>query len=370
MGRRSANPRSPVAEREKSAVRKLEGDLEQLRSLWAAVLGHESFALTDSFFNLGGDSFKAFRLLSLMEETFGVSVSPHHFIDNPTLSQLASLLACGLPGFNPSVPEIVAFRTRGSGSPLFLVHPGVGSAESYRRMVELMDLDRPVFGINAPAFSELGGVSGIREIAALYRDAASTMIPSGGKAVFGGYCVGGLIAYEMACQDADRSGQNLPVLMIDVPADSQRGTILQGALDIVRNLPAWLRHDVFHSTPYALMRRGLLRSIRILAPWTSTAITGSGIIHAKLSARQEHTTLTLVAAMRIYAPRSYSGRVALLRAATPSLFAPRDPAMGWGRYATDLRLGVLPGTHDSWLKENNIAAAASLIRSHLAWLEP
>ena len=54
----------------------------------------------------------------------------------------------------------------------------------------------------------------------------------------------------------------------------------------------------------------------------------------------------------------------LLRTMAPSIFAPRDPSMGWGTLAADLRLDRLPGAHGTWLQGSNLSASAIILRRH------
>ncbi|MCG8424976.1 MAG: amino acid adenylation domain-containing protein [Proteobacteria bacterium] len=65
----------------------------QLAALFGAVLGVRGVAITDNFFQLGGQSIRAIQLLNRIRETMDVVVEPAQFLDNPTVAQLSDLIA-------------------------------------------------------------------------------------------------------------------------------------------------------------------------------------------------------------------------------------------------------------------------------------
>jgi len=60
--------------------------------VWCEVLGVEEARPEDDFLMLGGHSIKALRLLSRLEQEFGVTVELSDFFAAPTLSRLVALL--------------------------------------------------------------------------------------------------------------------------------------------------------------------------------------------------------------------------------------------------------------------------------------
>lgn len=62
---------------------------ELLSSIWKQLLGHDSFGLDDSFFDVGGHSLIANRLCLAIEERFGVQLPVIDIFDCPTLKELS-----------------------------------------------------------------------------------------------------------------------------------------------------------------------------------------------------------------------------------------------------------------------------------------
>ena len=68
-------------------------DLErELHVIWAEVLGHSDFGITDNFFAIGGHSLAAARLVSRIEQAIGCAPTLAALFQNPSIAGLASLI--------------------------------------------------------------------------------------------------------------------------------------------------------------------------------------------------------------------------------------------------------------------------------------
>jgi amino acid adenylation domain-containing protein len=91
---RAALP-EPAASRPEVASRYLapRTPLEQtLTAIWEELLGLERLGVSDNFFELGGHSLLAMRLLSRVNETFGVDLSLRQVFDRPTVADLTAAI--------------------------------------------------------------------------------------------------------------------------------------------------------------------------------------------------------------------------------------------------------------------------------------
>ncbi|MEV7020607.1 phosphopantetheine-binding protein [Kitasatospora sp. NPDC093558] len=66
---------------------------KEITALWAEALGLDSVAVDDDFFDLGGSSITAIRLLPEIAERFGVEPSIGVIFDHPTAREMAVALA-------------------------------------------------------------------------------------------------------------------------------------------------------------------------------------------------------------------------------------------------------------------------------------
>ncbi|HSF39107.1 MAG TPA: non-ribosomal peptide synthase/polyketide synthase [Thermoanaerobaculia bacterium] len=88
---------------------------EVLAGLWASVLGAERVGIRDNFFDLGGHSLVATRLVARVRQVFGVEVPLRALFEGPTVEELARRVAAGEKG---SAPPIVPVPRDGTPFPL------------------------------------------------------------------------------------------------------------------------------------------------------------------------------------------------------------------------------------------------------------
>lgn len=188
------NPLITASDQERRAP---QGSVEEtLAGIWSQVLKVDNLSANDNFFDLGGQSFEAVRIIGLIREVFGLALSIGDIWQHQELESLAKIIANreGDKAFDP----LVTIDTRGLGNPCFMVHPAGGNVLCYSEFGQR--LSRPVFAFQSP------GVDGqqlppesIAEFASAYVERINQVQPLG-NILLGGWSSGGLIAYEMASQ--------------------------------------------------------------------------------------------------------------------------------------------------------------------------
>ncbi|WP_194924844.1 type I polyketide synthase [Catenulispora pinisilvae] len=168
-------------------------DLEQL---WCASLGVASVNETDDFFAIGGESLMAVHLISKVSQATGAAITAADFLRQPTFGRLAELVgaASGAERAAGSV-GLVALREGASDRPVFLIADGMGSASSYLELADLVDVDRPVLGLEPS-----GGrytTARVERMAEQYLDAVRGAQKQG-PYTLAGWSYGAVIAHEMA----------------------------------------------------------------------------------------------------------------------------------------------------------------------------
>jgi amino acid adenylation domain-containing protein len=203
-----------------------------LAEILGDLLGQPTIGVHDDFFDIGGTSLTAMRLVVMLEQRYGVSVPLSTFVTAPTVAGLAELLRAGGAGF--AFDPLVPIRAGGAGRPLFLVHPLGGNVLCYVGLAGRLPADRPVYGLQA-AGCDAGSepLRTVPELAASYLAAIRRVQPQGPYLV-AGWSFGGTIAYEMARQlrAADPDGVERLILIDpvvrrpDVPAQVAEDTLL------------------------------------------------------------------------------------------------------------------------------------------------
>jgi amino acid adenylation domain-containing protein len=165
-----------------------------LVGIWEEILGVHGLGVRESFFDAGGHSLLAVRLVGKIEQRLGRSLPLPSLLSHPTIEGQAALLRREETGGgrSPLVP-----LQAGEGNPLFLVHPVGGNLLCYLSLIRRL-APRPVAGFQAPGLEEEGASPDtIEELAACYLRELRAMQPRGPYHL-AGWSLGGLIALEMA----------------------------------------------------------------------------------------------------------------------------------------------------------------------------
>lgn len=185
----------------------------RLFNLWANVLGHQAFGVGDNFFDLGASSFQAVQLISRMRQTFERELPVATLFTAPTIEQLAKLLSDGAP--LPAWSSLVPIKPSGRKTPLFLVHHGGGGLFGYGDVARHLDSERPLYGLQEPGIENGQDLpTSVEQIASLYVREMQSVQPHGPYHV-GGFCFGGVVAFEIA-QQLRRVGETVAsVVLLD-----------------------------------------------------------------------------------------------------------------------------------------------------------
>lgn len=165
---------------------------KKLASIWSKHLNTGNIGVNDNFFDLGGDSLLALRLISKIKNETGLDISLSALFDNPTIENITKCQSSDFKSYKNNL--IIPVQPAGNKAPLFLVM-GTANIRPY-----LSD-DQPIFKFQSnydnAAFKPT--TNSVEEIAAEYIAALKVLFPKG-PYIFFGYSFGGLIATEMAHQ--------------------------------------------------------------------------------------------------------------------------------------------------------------------------
>ncbi|KAA0021323.1 non-ribosomal peptide synthetase [Antrihabitans cavernicola] len=186
---------------------------------FAEVLALDTVSAEDSFFELGGNSLLATRVVAILRDEHDLDVPMQALFTDPTPAGMAHRI--GITGgsaaaaIEASLETVLPVRPQGTLAPLFCVHPAIGLSWCYTGLLSHIESDRPVYGLQSPMLSgEDEPFDSIEEVAERYISEIKSIRPEGPYHLLG-WSLGGLIAHEMAVQ-LKRNGDDVALLtMLD-----------------------------------------------------------------------------------------------------------------------------------------------------------
>jgi thioesterase domain-containing protein/aryl carrier-like protein len=328
----------------------------------------------DNFFDLGGHSILAVRLMSRIHQQFGQDLALAMLFQNPTIAELAGVLR--QQTFLESRSALVKIQPGGSKPPFFCVHAAGGNVFCYTNLARHLGPDQPFYGLQTPDLTGSGEYfSKVEDMAAHYIAAIQT-VQQQGPYLLGGWSLGGVVAFEMA-QQLQRQGHEVVLLAI---IDSQLSLINPHApvekLDVSDTTLAkaiveglhqlQVGEDLYRRPPeeqlnYALEQVKIANGVPV----------DTDLRQFRRLARMRKTNLY---AARTYTPQVYPHRLALFRARESVKIAgdsalPKDILTqsgvtgGWEKLAAGgLEVHLIPGKHVDMVDEPNVQALALSLR--------
>jgi thioesterase domain-containing protein len=206
----------------------------------------------ESFFDLGGDSLLAMRVVAAVQESLDASISVRHLFDAPTVRSLSLRLDTQAPSV-----EVVPVETlkRGTGNPVFCIHTAGGLAWSYRGLGSYLAC--PIIGIQQVPQSDGSKTGSIRGMAKNYADTLQVVHPLGPYNLLG-WSFGGLVAHELATELLRRGCIVRRLIVLDTPAN------IDSVVTVRDGDEAWCASDILQR---------ILRTNRIDVPERSGLLT-------------------------------------------------------------------------------------------------
>ena len=182
---------------------------EILAGIYAQVLGLERVGVDDSFFDLGGDSLSAMRVIAAINTALDTHLAVRTLFYAPSVRSLSEQL-----GRHDSAVEVVPVEVlkEGTGVPLCCVHDGFGLSWSYRALGNYLDC--PIIGINQIPQNGEAEPGSIRSMAASYADRLQAVYPDGPYKLLG-WSLGGVVAHELAIELRRRGCEVRNLVLLD-----------------------------------------------------------------------------------------------------------------------------------------------------------
>ncbi|HXW57677.1 MAG TPA: condensation domain-containing protein [Candidatus Cybelea sp.] len=329
--------------------------------IWESVLGRGKIGIYDDFFDLGGHSLRAVRLLKQVEERLGSELPLASLLDASTIERQAKLVRRER-GEPPS--ESVPVRMGQGTIPLFYL----GGYPTFRRLTKRLSAGREFhsLGMGDSIVRELQDPKTLPSIAQHFVRLIRVRQPHG-PYMFAGWCSHGLLALEIAQQLRAEGEKTALIVMIETPHPvakmaypkwKRRIAALQLKLSLARFEFAYLGAvKGSEAVEYVRSRiKGKLKSIAY----------SIGIGGRQTPARRRMSPIDILyQAADAYHPEPYPWSVLLMRGVRKSFGFGQDPRLGWGSVLEGLTVAQVPGDHFS-IMGAGAEALSDEIRRHMA----
>jgi thioesterase domain-containing protein/acyl carrier protein len=323
-------------------------DERRLTAIWSKVLQREEVGLDENFFEMGGDSALAATLLQRVSAEFGRRIALAELFEAPTIRQQAEMAQHSAREIPALPPGVLALQPHGTRNSIFWVH--YLSVD----LAKVIGDDQPFLyvAVTAEDFPALGESPSLKTIAACLLQKILTAQPAGPYTV-GGFCLGGILAFEIAAQLRAAGHEVALLVLLDPPnpaylesCDSLTSKLRYVRYAVSRGARLGLRVSLLYLREHLLKWFG--RNLRIRTSRT------------EMSVAQE---MIEAAALR-HQPERYDGKVLLL------LASERPPHVnflpGWQAVVPhELYTQYLDGHHRDLLKGENLRHVAKAIVSHI-----
>ena len=215
---------------------------EMLANLWAETLGLTLVGIYDNFFEIGGDSISATRILNHIQKNLAIEVPLGVLFKASTIADLSEHLSQS-DDWDPMISTL-PIKSSGTDAPLFCIHPALGLSWGYAGLLRHLPKTTPLYGLQAKGLRHAVRLpNSVEEMAAEYLQQIKQVQPEGPYRLLG-WSFGGLVAHSIAEQlQAEGESVSFLCMMDSYPykLDYQQP---KNEADIVRAALLFLGYDI------------------------------------------------------------------------------------------------------------------------------
>ncbi|MFN6461921.1 MAG: non-ribosomal peptide synthetase [Nostoc sp. DedVER02] len=359
-----------------------------LAKIWAEVLNVENIGIHDNFFDLGGNSLLAVRLLDQINKEFERDLPLSNLFLNQTIESLAIALSSKIDYLTCS--PLVPIQPNGSNPPFFCVHPIFGVVFPYYELAHQLGNNQPFYGLQPIGLDGETPLNRIEDMASHYIEALRSVQPKGPYFI-GGWSFGGWVAFEMA-QQLQNSGEEVALVAVldtvapiksNLPSLSNTFKFIFTTvvpymwpffLDYLRLITAPSKNRDNSLTSGLTNFKKLMRSLKtnLFSQFIQKEDVTADLIseESKLRLLSESAIVPMLRvfyansqAVLNYVPQVYPKRINLFRTKVQLNVAEEESSMGWDRLAVGgTEIHHIPGNHLTMLRKPHIQVLAAELR--------
>ena len=337
----------------------------ELTKIWENVFENYPIGIFDNFYELGGQSLLAVRLLSKINQAFEKNLPLSMLFEFPTIERMGSFLR-NQEVYLPASP-LVPVKPHGKKYPFFFIHPSGGNVFCYMDLAKSLDDQQPLYCLQAVGLNgEREPFRTIEEMASYYIKEIQLIQPNGPYSL-GGWSMGGVIAFEMA-QQLKLQGQDVTLLaIIDIEAKISKRLAGINQFSLFEMFIDELGLS-FPSSNYKFSTKVTEKENEFLQlAFDEARKTGTMPAGLKID---EFTNLFKVYKANIYAlqsykPCKYSGSVILFKSLQGDQQGNEDLSLGWRELVSEgIKLFTVPGDHYSIIRSPNVDMIAKYLNNY------
>jgi aspartate racemase len=341
-----------------------------LTEIWTRALHLERVGVFDNFFDVGGNSLTATRVMSRVCSMLNVELPLRALFESPTIADFAQVVEKTAEGESFVWPTVMKIQPLGTRRPIFFVAAPDINALGYIRLADHLGDDQPLYGLQSQKYQKIKtdeygrpllefSQAVVEELATEYVRAMRDVQPHG-PYLLGGMCRGAHIAFEMATQ-LKTQGETVSLLAI---------------------LDTWVMENTMYSYLFYLdyyydrMKWFLKLSVREKFNFARDKISRSiDNTAVRLRLREGHrAALPPLTAVywpdSSFVPRTYDGRITVFRVPNQPVTRIRSNSLGWESRSTGgVDVEIVPGGHETLLREPHVKVLASRLSDILTEIE-
>ena len=343
----------------------------RLIRIWEELLNVRPIGLHDDFFQVGGYSLLAIRLIAEIKEQLGIDLPLAMLYDKTTVEQLAVVLR--------SAPEpvewspVVPIQSKGTKPPLFCVHPAGGSVMGYFELARQLGEGQPVYGLQIYGLEEgQKPYETIEEMATAYIEGIRTIQPEGPYQLLG-WSFGGRVAFDMARQLQEQNQEIRLLAMMDSAEPTRKSKqnldekddaqVFLDIINIFREEGISVSHDHIKELPpdeqmAYVVQQG--REANVFPP---------DVNEGHIRRFMELFKTNILAAMRFQA-KIFKGKIIFFEATDRAGKPEEHRGKGWEPFTTEgVEVFPISSTHQEIVKSPHVEVVVEQLKKYLEAVE-
>lgn len=335
----------------------------ELAAIWGEMLAYEPVSVYDNFFDVGGHSLLAIRFFDRIEAVTGVKLPLSLLFRAATIADLAAFVRDDAPELAVSSLVSLTGQDDPAERPFYCATPPGDELLVFHALAQAMGEKRPFIGLQYGVNGE-PPIMTVEEMAAYF---VRQILEQGSREPYllGGYCFGGLLAYEMAQQLTAQGKEVALVAMIDTAVP---GAVVQKKHTL---------RDKVNNSVLILQEEGIVAEVQHIVNRTTDRFK-LDVWHplwGKMQKRYVAQDRCLPEALRNYdfinlqaetqyQVKPYAGNVVLAQAEGQYPAYEYAPHLGWDRFVTGaLADHVVPGEHRTMLEQPHVLELAAILKT-------